>query len=218
MKLAIFVPLHINEIEDIYMANCQSRFIDKCKQKFEVISVMTIDEDKTNKFDHMNEVSCHMIDMRKSGNYGIVNPTIVSLNYCFDYKPDIIVRITQDTQIIDFDSFVHTIDTFPEQGVVGGHDECSDISDYLAEINIIQANKKYKFVQGNFIAASSNLWLYYKKLPQSVKHYCDDSIFSYLVEYEAGVVPTFVGRWDEQKIWHHNRTKDVYYLESLFRE
>ena len=216
MKIGIFVPLHITAIQDVYMANCQSRFIERCSREFDVVSAMTIDHDATSKFDSINEISCALIDMRSADGYGIVQPTLAALDFMSIHKPDIILRITQDTQVIDFDSFVELIN-ISSDGLVGGYDECDNIGNYLQEIDIVQEDKNYRFVQGNFVLASVNLWEYYKKIPVSVKHYCDDSLFSYVVEHETGNSPIFVGRWDEQKIWRHNRTRNIYYLESLFR-
>lgn len=215
MKFGIIVPLHITAIQDIYMANYQSRFINKCSSYFDVVGCMSIDKDDTGCFNNLNEIDQHIIDLRNLNNYGIVLPTNKMLEYMKLQNVDYVLRITQDTQI-NIDKCTELFKDVNGDCIIGGYDMCNNISKYLKEINVEQ-DGDYKFVQGNFILASSRLWYeYYRKIPESVKHYCDDSIFSYLVEIN-GVEPKFVGKWDEQLIWKHNRTRDVYYLESLYR-
>jgi len=214
MKLGIFTPLHIKSIENIYMANYQYRFMKACDKIFdEVVPLMSIDRDETGKFNDM-----YIIELRGINDYGIVKPTLKAIEYFDAYDLDYILRITQDTHIIDFDEFVKLVNNLESPSLVGGYDICCDIQDYLKEINIYQKDTRYKFVQGNFILASKDLWEYYKKLPKSVKHYCDDSIFSYLIEHEAGIAPQFIDRWNYQNIWRHDNSKDIYYLESLFKD
>ena len=221
MRIALFVPLHITAIQDIYMANMQSRFFYYAKKRLDIFSIMTIDEDQTNRFYDIADLrgTDALIDLRKENNYGIVVPTLKAIEQVNnEFLPcDIFIRITQDTQITDFEKFEKTIQNLLrlDKFICGRKDTCSDIKNYLKEIEINQIGDSYSFVQGNMIMASLSLWKdYYTKLPQSVKHYCDDSIFSYLCEHKGGIKPIFI----ENDFWKENRTKDVYYLESLYKE
>lgn len=223
IKIGLFVPLHITAIQDIYMANMQSRFFAYAKKMLkkkpiDIHSIMTIDEDQTKHFDdiYINSGTDFLIDMRKDKNYGIVVPTFKSIEKAVSENCSIFIRLTQDTQIVDFDKFINTIEKLQSNSrfICGRKDTCSDIKNYLKEIDIEQENPKYDFVQGNLIIADIYSWVeHYKKLPPSVRHYCDDSIFSYLCEYNGKIKPTFI----EKDFWEENRTKDVYYLESLYK-
>jgi len=219
-KIVIFVPLHITSIQDIYMVNMQSRFFSACKKILNVTTIMTLDEDLTGKFKNLyiNTSTDKFIDMTSLSpkNYGIVVPTFKAIDLAAETKADIFIRITQDTNIIDFDAFVNQVKALTQENrfICGRKDICSDIKKYLLEIDIKQKEEQFSFIQGNFICASFDLWKEnYKKLPNSVKHYCDDSIFSYLCEHISGVKPTFINN----TFWEEKRTKDVYYLENLYK-
>lgn len=216
-KICLYVPLHITSVEDIYMANMQSRFFHECKNFIpNIITVMSIDKDSTRAFNekYVNSGTDMLLDMREKTSYGIVEPTFAAIDISEKESADILIRITQDTQILDIDKLVDTLLDFFADGkrcICGKKDTCSDISNYLSDIGIIQKGR-YDFVQGNFIMANTSLWSKrYKMLPDTVRHYCDDSIFSYLCENIDEIKPTFVKRF-----WEENRTKDILYLESLF--
>jgi hypothetical protein len=218
-KIIIHVPLHITAIQDIYMANMQSRFFKECKKYFNVFCIMTIDKDITNKFDDLfvNTSTDKIIDIRKEKPvYGIRNPTTKALECAFSMNCNIFIRITQDTQIFDIEKFVTLINSLSKSNkfICGRKDTCSDIKKYLKEIGIEQNDKRYSFVQGNLVIASIELWEQeYKRIPKSVQHYCEDSIFSYLCQYSSKVNPTFINN----DFWRENRTRDIYYLESLYQ-
>lgn len=221
MRLFIFTPLHLREVHEIYMARYQDRFMKVCQERFQnCFTAMTIDTDLTGKFDELFSSSVeYLLDMRDQPRTGIVDPTIEILKKAEEWGADIILRITQDTQITDMNKFVNLIYKVASTNapfIFGAPDVCDNIRHYLAEMGIYQVCEKVKFVQGNFVFSTAQLWFdYYRKLPESVKHYCDDSLFSYLVEHKAGVAPQFID-WDNAP-WKHNPTRDVYYLESLFQ-
>lgn len=202
------------------MANMQSRFFAFAKKRLNLHSIMTIDKDDTRHFDDMfiNSATDCLIDMRADKNHGIVVPTFKAIEQVSKEDCDIFIRLTQDTQIVDFDKFEQQIKKLEKLStlfICGRKDTCNDIKDYLKEIDIDQKELSYDFVQGNFIIASFSLWKdCYTKLPESVRHYCDDSIFSYLCEHKGNTKPIFI----ENDFWQENRTKDVYYLESLYKE
>lgn len=220
--ICIYTPLHIMKIEDIYHANYQSRFHKFCRDQFkDCYTVMTIDTDDTHKFNELfvNTGTREVIDLKHKHSTGIVDPTQCALNHVKDKNINLFLRITQDTQIIDSNRFITLMNNHINDNncLVGGSDTCRDIKHYLKQLNIEQINTLYTFVQGNFILASYQLWeKYYMMLPQSVKHYCDDSIFSYLVEHN-GTRPHFLCKHDQSTIWKHNRTKDTYHLENLYK-
>lgn len=213
MNLGIYCPLHITSVEDIYHANQQARFFLRCKQDLCALPIFTLDKDKTGCFDRLwRSQGSVFLDLRDKPCTGIVDPTVVALDYIKDHC-DVFMRITQDTQVINFGLFEAHLKMLTGEYIVGGMDECDNITNYLRSIGVEKKPGPYKFVQGNMIISNMSLWQrFYKALPKAVKHYCDDSIFSYLVEHQGGVKPSFV----VNKFWDHNRTKDVYYLESLY--
>lgn len=218
MKTLLFTPLHITSIQDIYMARYQARLFRSLQS--ECVGMATLDADNTGKFyELLNNKEIielkfdHFLDMRIGGRHsnGIVEPTFAAIDKAVELGCDKMIRITQDTQILDSNRMMEINRT--HNSIYGGKDTCSDIRRYLAEINVVMQGEKFDFVQGNFIMASTDVWVkYYKKLPTSVRHYCDDSIFSYLAK-DGGVELEF----SDDKFWLHNRTRDIYYLESLLR-
>jgi len=120
--------------------------------------------------------------------------------------------MTQDSYITDLPGFMQLITQHKPGEITGGKDTCADIVDYLKELGITMEDKRYSFVQGNFILACYHTWItYYTMLPKSVRHYCDDSIFSYLAEKTGGVILNFVA-----PVWRHHRTRNIYDLEALY--
>lgn len=217
-ETGIFVPLHITAIQDIYMANVHSRFFSYCKKYLNVTTIMTIDRDYTNKFDdlYVNTATDHLIDLRDKDSTGIVAPTVCAIDKAADENCSIFVRVTQDTQIVDFGKFISFVQDLCQKErdfICGSKDICRNIKKDLEGVGITQQNSQYAFVQGNMVIASMRLWeKRYKQLPSSVHHHRDDSVFSYLVEHLDNVKPTFIN----MDFWRENRTRDVYYLESLY--
>lgn len=212
MSISIFSPIHVNNIEDIYMANYQARFFNFLKTNFDIDGYITIDKDSTGKFDELFvNISSTVIDLRDKNPTGIVNPTKNVINLIGN-KTSHMLRVTMDTQIPK-DDIIDFINVYKDVGdvIVGCKDICSNINGYLEELNL-ETIKTYDFVQGNFIFSSMNMWkTHYINLPKSIKHYCDDSVFTYMVENISNVKPIFI-----KDFWKHNRTKNIYYLESLY--
>jgi hypothetical protein len=217
-KICLFVPLHITAPEDIYMANMQARFFSFCKTKLHLVSVMTIDYDATTLFDRMfvKSGTDFLIDLRDKPAAGIVFPTFCAIDKAVEHQCEIMVRITQDTSVIDFDRFIALVRKLSAQQtdfICGRKDVCQNIKEHVESLGLKWNMDSYNYVQGNIIIAGTNLWQKrYKQLPPSVRHYCDDSVFSYLLEMLDGVKPIFI----ERDFWYEFRTKDVYLLESFY--
>lgn len=214
MKLGLFSPIHVKKIEDIYMARYQMRFFREIAKHYDCEYTITLDCDETGKFHQLFGDCSRVIDIRGRDPTGIVKPTLCAIDYFSDKKVTNLIRITQDTQVDSYEligTFIKKYHTY-ENKIVGCKDRCSDIKNYLSELQIYQDENEYQFIQGNFILASYNLWQkYYKITSTVVKHYCDDSIFTYLLENRENVKPTFI-----KDFWIHNRTKNIYYLENLY--
>jgi hypothetical protein len=205
MKFTIFIPLHIATIKDIYMANVQSLFLGELKRMCNILSIMTIDEDQTNKFDDFQKiknVDC-FLDLRELFiSNGIVIPTLKAIQHT-NRKCDVFIRMTQDTQIINIEKFVHLLNSLSSTSINGRSDFCNNIGAYLKEIGINYDGNVYKFVQGNLIIAHFYLWeKYYSQLPKSIFHYSEDSVFSYLCEHCERIKPNFI----KMDFWKENRT------------
>lgn len=62
---------------------------------------------------------------------------------------------------------------------------------------------QYDFISGNWVVATLNTWLnHYHKLPKSINHGVEDTLFSYFVEVLNNGALVFIDNY--QDIWVHN--------------
>ena len=200
------------------MANMQSRFFSYCKEHLNAVTIMTIDKDETGRFDELykNTSTDYLIDLRDRESRGIVAPTFCAIDKAADENCDIFTRITQDTQVMNFDRFIRLVQDLSEREepfLCGRQADYGSMKEHLAQLGMTQEEPGYRYVQGNLITASMDLWKRrYKQLPRSVRHYCDDSVFTYMVEHLDNIKPTFI-KWD---FWQEYRTRNIYFLEALY--
>ena len=215
--MVLFIPVHITQKADLYAVRLQLRQFRALRERLPALQlIITLDKDPTGYFNEkvlpavLSTENCEFIDMRESFARGIVAPT----RKVIETVPDnvLLMRLTQDSYFTSIDALVKHIEDIGDSDIVGGRDVCSDIRHYLKQIGVSMPEERYAFVQGNFILACAAIWRkHYLRIPPSVQHYCDDSIFSYLAEKDGCTL-----RFVNPAFWCHNRTRNVYDMEAIY--
>lgn len=194
MRIGIFTPFHISEEKDVSMFFYHRRLRRTMARMMtamghELVGIGTIDKDATRTFPKNPQYPEFQAigDLRDKPADGIVRPTKWAIKTAEKLGVDILVRTGQDMIVTNPDIACEQILATEPGTLAGSADECGNIRQHLRDLGIKQKGNKYRFVQGNWMQAYLDVWREnYLRLPPKVKHYCDDSVFSYLVEKDRG--------------------------------
>lgn len=200
-KVCLHIPLHIKTQEHRKML-IEKKRIFKDFNTLDIDVIFTVDKDDFNS--DFSDIP--IIDLRKEKSTGIVNPTNKAINYFYKRHGDncFMIRTGQDVQVDIKGMFDHIQwlqkKSFKDEFLAGVFDEWhNDIKNEAKKVNLEVSESKIRFIQGNFMSAPIKVWKnYYLKLPDTINHYKDDSMTSYLLKSSGGKLEEI------NCFWKHN--------------
>jgi len=216
LNVVLFIPGHIKINEQVEMIqhkeSLRQQILNKNIPWLNFKLIYSFDDLDIDVNIHNLRVD-HVFNLLKYQRKGIVFPTKVAIKYAYSLFGNncLFIRMGQDIDI-NIDKLINRLNicrhNLNENYIIGKYEteynfrlcwKCLPAK----ERNLI--DDKWRFIQGNLLIAPIQTWNdYYFKLPESIYHYADDSILSWIISSHNGKL---IGI---DQFWHHYENNDTW--------